>query len=173
MLVSFSTTFQNQGDAVQRALDAVATLPVRGLVTLGPALEASAFRAPDNAVLCARAPHQAVMQEAAAVVSHGGHGTVIRALANGVPLLVMPMGRDQNDNAVRVTARGAGESLDPKAAADTIREALARVVFEPSYRRAAQSLKAAIAAEMASSPIVSILEEVANARPFAQRSDAA
>jgi len=173
VLVSFSTTFQNQGDAVRRAIEAVANLPVRALVTLGPALEASAFRAPDNVVLCARAPHQAVMEQAAAAVSHGGHGTVIRALANGVPLLVMPMGRDQNDNATRVVARGAGESLDPRAAADQIREALSRVVFELSYRRAAQALKAAIAEEMANSPLLQVLEEVASARPFVQRDNAA
>lgn len=173
VLVSFSTTFQNQGSAVQRTLDALTTLPVRALVTLGPALDASEFRAPDNAILCAHAPHQAVMQESAAVVSHGGHGTVIRALANGVPLLVMPMGRDQNDNATRVVARGAGEKLDPAAASDAIRDALSRIVFEPSYRSAAQRLKAAIADEMANSPVLQILEEVASASPFEEHVNAA
>src|SRR5207248_8948080 len=60
-----------------------------------------------NVHVCASAPHSELLKQAAVVVTHAGHGTVIRALAAGVPLVCMPMGRDQNENAARVVFRGA------------------------------------------------------------------
>ena len=42
------------------------------------------------------------------VITHGGHGTVIRALAGGVPVMVVPISRDQPDNAARVVHHGVG-----------------------------------------------------------------
>jgi UDP:flavonoid glycosyltransferase YjiC (YdhE family) len=47
-------------------------------------------------MLLPSAPHDAVMKEVSIVVTHGGHGTASRALWHGLPLLVIPMGRDQN-----------------------------------------------------------------------------
>ena len=68
-----------------------------------------------NCVIVESAPHTIVMRDAALLVTHGGHGTVMRGLVNRVPMLVLPHGRDQNDNAVRITERGAGLSLMPDA----------------------------------------------------------
>ncbi len=68
------------------------------------------MHAPKNVTLLHSAPHDLVMKEASLVVTHGGHGTVSRALIHGLPLLVMPMGRDQNDNAMRVEATAPGLS---------------------------------------------------------------
>ena len=63
------------------------------------------------------------MARAALVVTHCGHGTVMRALSHGRPMLCLPMGRDQNDNAARVVARGAGLRLGADAAPPAIRSA--------------------------------------------------
>jgi UDP:flavonoid glycosyltransferase YjiC (YdhE family) len=106
------------------------------------------------------------MKSAAVVVSHGGHGTVIRALANGCPLLVQPMGRDQNDNAARVVARGAGLSLPPDAAVEDIRAALERLLRERPFTERAAVLGDAIRAEADASPILVLLEALGSrARP--------
>ena len=166
VLVSFSTTFQNQGALVQRTLDAVSGLPgVRALVTLGPALDGTDLRAPANAVLRRSAPHGAVLSGAAVAVTHAGHGTVLRALAQGVPLLCIPMGRDQDDNAARVAAHGAGLTLAPAvASAEDIRAALQWLLAEPGFRAAARRLGAAVAAEAASPAAVEELEALAAAR---------
>ncbi len=161
ILVSFSTTFQNQGAALQRVLDAARDLPARVLATVGPALVEAKFALGDNTRCVTRAPHAAVMQEASIVVCHGGHGTTIRALANDCAMLVLPMGRDQNDNAVRVVTRGAGLSLAPDSAVDDIRAALARLLAEPDFGAAAARLGEAIRAEAESSPIVELLERLA------------
>lgn len=167
VLISFSTTFQNQGAALQRALEAASVLPARVLVTVGPALDVARFTIGDNTRLVARAPHAAVMAEAAAVCCHGGHGTVIRALASGCPLLVLPMGRDQNDNAARVVAKGAGLSLSQDSGVAEIRAALQRLLDEPGFTEGAERLRRAIHAEIAASPILGLLEVVTERREAA------
>ena len=116
MLVALSSTFQDQRRCLQRIVDALGTLPVRGIVTTGPALDPDALTAPANVTVVAAAPHSEVLRHAAAVVTHGGHGTVVRALAAGVPMVILPHGRDQADNATRVTTRGAGLAVKRTAA---------------------------------------------------------
>ncbi|MBS0558945.1 MAG: glycosyltransferase family 1 protein [Proteobacteria bacterium] len=162
VLVSMSSTFQNQGAPMQRVLDALAPLPVRVLATLGPALaSAGALRVPDNAVAVAAAPHDAVMPHAAAVVTHCGHGTVMRALALGKPMLCLPMGRDQNDNAARVALRGAGLRLAPTDTVETICAAMRRLLDEPHFAEAARTLGQAIAAAEPAHALVDELEALA------------
>lgn len=121
---------------------------VRGLVTVGPALDPAAFPAPANVVVRPSVAHAQVFPEASVVVTHAGHGTVIRALNCGVPLLCMPMGRDQRDDTARVVARGAGLRLSPNASALGIREALRRLLEQPSYREGARRLARTIAADV-------------------------
>ena len=161
VLASFSTTFQNHAGVLQRVIDAAADLPVRLLVTLGGSIEADELRPAGNGRLLAAAPHDAVMPQAAVVVTHGGHGTVVRALTHGRPLLAIPHGRDQNDNAVRVTERGAGLALPPDADVAAIRAALQRLLEEPAFAAAAARLGAAVADEAARPTVVEALEELA------------
>jgi len=59
-------------------------------------------------------PFSQVLPRAAAVVHHGGIGTVAQALAAGTPQLIMPMSHDQPDNAARVARLGVGSILGPK-----------------------------------------------------------
>ena len=98
--------------APQRRIIAVLSgLPVRRLVTLGPAMRDEIFALPPNvrAELCR--PHLLAFPHADLVITHGGHGTVITALSFGVPVVCVPMGRDQCDNAARVVWRGAAHAL--------------------------------------------------------------
>jgi MGT family glycosyltransferase len=159
--VGFSTTFQGHIGILQRVVDAIGSLPVRGIVTLGDTILPDEVKAPANVRLLHSAPHDALMRVASIVVTHGGHGTVSRALMAQKPMLVIPHGRDQNDNAARVTWRGAGLMLMPDAQTDAIREALNRLLTEQSFAADAQKLGGAIAAEAAQSPLVSLLESYA------------
>lgn len=161
VLVGFSTSFQNHIGVLQRLIDAAADLPVRLVVTLGDTIDSSELRPAANARLVHSAPHDAVMREAAIVVTHGGHGTVSRALVNRRPMLVVPHGRDQNDNAVRVTERGAGLSLPPGATTAELRAALVRLLTEPRFAAAAEWLGAQVHHEATESPVVELLEEMA------------
>jgi len=158
VLAGFSTTFQNHAAVLQRVIDAASDLPVRLLVTLGGSIGAEALRPAANCRIATNAAHDAVMRSAALVVTHGGHGTVTRALKHHRPMVVIPLGRDQNDNAVRVTERGAGLSLAPTASVAEIHVAMRRVLNEPSFARAARKLGSAVADEAATSPVVEVLE---------------
>lgn len=161
VLVALSTTFQDQAGVIQRILDACAPLPVRVVATLGPALAGAELRAPGNAVVLEGASHDAIMREAALVVTHCGHGTVMRALAHGLPMLCLPMGRDQNDNAVRVTERGAGLRLASHADAADLRAAISRLFAEAGFAEAAAALGRATARADEPHTLVEALEALA------------
>ncbi|KRC59421.1 glycosyl transferase [Agromyces sp. Root81] len=158
VLVAMSSTFQNHVECLQRITDALGELPVRGVVTTGPALRPDAIRAPANVSVVASAPHRLVMQEASVVVTHGGHGTVIKALAAGLPLVILHHGRDQADNAVRVTARGAGIAVPRRAPSRRIAAAVAEVLGDDRYRQAAAKLGEAVARDAAGTALVDELE---------------
>lgn len=160
--VSFSTTFQNHAGVLQKVIDALAELPVRVLVTLGGSISKSDLQPGGNCVLVESAPHSLVMKDAAVVINHGGHGTVMRALLSRVPMLVIPHGRDQNDNAVRVTERGAGLSLPPEASMEEMRSACQRLLNNPTFRAAARWLGDRVAAEAEHSTVAQELEAVAS-----------
>jgi MGT family glycosyltransferase len=147
VLVGMSSTFMDHAEVLQRAATALGSLPVRGLVTTGPSIPSDAIGAPPNVTVVERAPHREVLRHAAAVVTHAGHGTVIKSLAAGVPVVAMPLGRDQLDNAARVVHHGAGLRLKPKASTDAIARAVRRVIDEPSFRANAGRLADAIAVE--------------------------
>ncbi|MDB4972229.1 MAG: rebG 2 [Myxococcaceae bacterium] len=160
VLVALSSTYQRQSECLQRIVDGLGRLPVRGLVTTGPALDPSTIRARANVRVVSSAPHSAVLRQAAAVVTHGGHGTVIRSLAAGVPLAILPHGRDQADNAARVTSRGAGLSLPRAASPKRIAHAVTRLLDDASYRTAARRLGDDIVREAASGLLIAELEEL-------------
>jgi MGT family glycosyltransferase len=161
VLVGFSTTFQNQRDTLGRVIEALGTLDVRAVVTAGPSIDTATLPAAANVHVCASAPHSQLLKDASLAITHAGHGTVIRALAAGVPLVCMPMGRDQNDNAARVEVRGAGLRLTPGASAEKIRQAVRQVLAQPQYRERAQRLGQSIVADARASKAVPELERVA------------
>jgi MGT family glycosyltransferase len=169
ILVAFSTSFQDHVGVLQRTIDAMTGLPVRAVVTLGDTISATELSGPENIHLVHSASHGAIMREAKVVVTHGGHGTVMRALLHRLPMLIIPHGRDQNDNAVRVTQRGAGLSLSASASTVEIRAALSRLLSEPSFPASAATLGEAVALDVAQSPIVRELEGLAGQcpQPFA------
>ena len=162
VLVGFSTTFQNQIDVLQRVIAALGELDVRAVVTTGPAVDVVSLPSAPNVHVCASAPHSQLLKEAAAVVTHAGHGTVIRAIAAGVPVVCMPMGRDQNENAARVVFHGAGVRVKPTASAAKIRQAVRDVLESSRHRECARRLGEAVAKDARDSRAVSVLEAIAN-----------
>jgi MGT family glycosyltransferase len=163
-LVSFSTTNQDQADVVQRTVNAIGRMEMEAVATLGPALRDIDLHAPPNVVLLPSAPHDAVLKQVSLVVTHGGHGTVSRALLNGVPLLVMPMGRDQGDIAARVEACGAGLALASTATETEIAAAISRLSQEPQFRAAARRLADVMSAEVGKASLVGEMEDMVRAR---------
>jgi MGT family glycosyltransferase len=143
VLVSFSTTYMRHEDALRRTFEALNGIDAFAVCTLGHAFSRERIPAFPNVSVYDWLPHDAILPHAAAVVTHAGHSTVMAALAH-VPLVCMPMGRDQDTNAERVGAVGAGITLSPAAAPAEIGAAIKNVLTNPSYRDAASRLAAQI-----------------------------
>ncbi len=140
VLVSFSTTYQAQDDLAARCIRALSTLPVNGIVTLGPALDRERLPRADNVRVVTSASHDALLPRCALMICHAGHGTAARALTYGVPLVCLPTGRDQPENAARIAWAGAGLRLRPGASDKQIRKAVTTVLSNTAYREAARAL---------------------------------
>jgi UDP:flavonoid glycosyltransferase YjiC (YdhE family) len=111
VLVAASTSQDPEGRLVRTALEALADEPVRVVATMNREGGASAVPAPDNAVVVDWLSYSQVMARASLVICHGGHGTVARALADGVPVLVCPAIGDMAETGARVTWAGVGLML--------------------------------------------------------------
>jgi UDP:flavonoid glycosyltransferase YjiC (YdhE family) len=157
VLVSLSTLEQGQARLMERILAALGSLPVRGLVTLGPALAPSRFTAPPNVVLETFVSHGSVLPRAAAIVTQCGLGTVMKAIAHGVPLVGIPLVGDQADNAARIEALGAGVRLPSDAEPARIRHAIEQVLTDRAFRLRAQCVASRIAGE---DPVKAAVDEI-------------
>lgn len=140
VLVSFSTGFeQRSADKLQRTLDALAPLPVHVVATTGAIVEPGELTVPDNAAVLSFAAHDPIIQRAALVVTHGGHGTAMRSLLHGVPMILMPgLAHDQAVVAATIEEWGAGKALPGDADVLTIRAAARDILSAPTYRQNAR-----------------------------------
>jgi UDP:flavonoid glycosyltransferase YjiC (YdhE family) len=112
LLLSLSTYhYPGMAGVWQRALDAVADLPVRVVATTGPAVDPGRLRIGGNVEVRGWAPHSEVMPTVSAVVGHGGHATTMLALAHGLPVLVIPLFRYADQPMVGKAVRDAGAGL--------------------------------------------------------------
>jgi UDP:flavonoid glycosyltransferase YjiC (YdhE family) len=151
------------GDLFARVISALRALPVEMIVTVGPDFDpAELGPQPANVRVERWIPQQELLPRCDVVVSHGGSGSVIGALAHGVPLVILPIGADQLLNAARCAALGVGRVLDPLTATRRdIHEAVSAVLAEPSYRRAAREIAEESAALPDASYAVGLLELLA------------
>jgi UDP:flavonoid glycosyltransferase YjiC (YdhE family) len=146
LLLSFSTTVMHgQITLIQRVCDALADQALEAVLTLGPAVSAESIDVPPNVEPVLYADHDRLLAHTDAVITHGGLGTTLRALAHGKPLLLLPLGRDQAFNAKRVVELGAGLHLGVDSTPDDIASALLELLDRPAFTNAAEDAAAAIA----------------------------
>jgi UDP:flavonoid glycosyltransferase YjiC (YdhE family) len=108
-LVACSSEFQDDGAIAAAALEGMAERWQLVLTTAG--VDPASLPARGDAVLARYLPHGPLLERAAVVVCHGGMGIAQKALAHGVPVCVVPWGRDQLDVAAHVVHAGAGTRL--------------------------------------------------------------
>jgi UDP:flavonoid glycosyltransferase YjiC (YdhE family) len=143
VLVSLSTTaFNGQEAFLQKALNALADLPVEVILTTGPAIDPASIQAPENVTVHGYLPHKDVMPDCAAVLGHGGHATTMLALAHGLPLVIAPMHPllDQRMVGKVVEDAGAGLLIKPSASAAEIVSAVKSIVNVPAFGTAASAV---------------------------------
>lgn len=137
VVVSLGTTPMDEAPVLQRVLDALGGAPVRVVATVGDHLDPGGFRVPANGHVIRTVSHAAMLPWASAVLSHAGLGTVLAALAHGLPQVCLPLGREQPQNAAGVERIGAGVSLAPTASAAEIVAAVTTSLGDLERRAAA------------------------------------
>lgn len=132
---SVAATFPPAASVYASALDAVAELPARGLLTTG-GHDLELGDVPANVHVERWVAEADVLAHASAAVGHGGAGTTLSAFAAGCPLVVVPLFGDQPANAVRVAVAGAGV-VSPL---EGIRAGLELVLENDRYREASRRI---------------------------------
>ena len=137
---------------------AVARLGVRAVLLIGSFEQNRPDGLSRDVLVVERAPHQLLFPRASAIVIHGGIGTTGQALRSGRPVLVVPHGHDQFDNAHRITKLGVARTLHPtRYRAPRVARELARVLND-DYRTRAASVAALVRAEGGAAAAAEALE---------------
>ena len=141
VLVAPSTAQDPELRLVRTALRALADEPVSVVATMNRLDPEPLPAAPANAVVVDWLSYSQVMPRASLVVCHGGHGTVARALAAGVPVLCCPHVGDMAENSARVAWAGAGLMLPWRLlGTGPLRVSVRRVLGDPSFSERANEL---------------------------------
>jgi UDP:flavonoid glycosyltransferase YjiC (YdhE family) len=158
--LTLGTVFHRRHPGVlESALDAISALPVNVVVTVGPDVDPASFGTRPRHVLIERyLPHAALLPLCDVVVSQGGAGILLGALAHGLPQLVLPQGADQFVNADAAVRAGAALTLDREdATGPAIAEAVTRLLEERQFRDAAAKVRDEIAAMPVADSIIATL----------------
>ncbi len=161
---TLGTVFNHEsGDLFSRVLAGLRELPVNLLVTVGREIDPATLGLQPAHVRIERfVPQAKILPHVDLVVSHGGSGSVLGALAHGRPMVVLPIGADQPLNAERISALGVGRSLDAiRATPDDIRESATSVLADATYRESAGRLADEIAGLSSPDVAVDLLERLA------------
>jgi MGT family glycosyltransferase len=147
------------------ALQGLAEAPVRVVVTTGIHRDPDRLglgRVPANARVEQWIAHRHLLPRADVVVTTGGAGTVLGALAAGLPLVVVPTAWDQPENAWRVVESGAGVRVAPRHCTPArIRASVERVLGDPSFRENARRLGRELATHRGAAEGAELLERLA------------
>lgn len=145
--VTLGTVF-NSIDLFRDLLDSFAPLPCDVLMTVGETVDPAVLgQIPANAEVARYIPQREILPRASVVVSHGGSGSTLGALAHGCPIVFVPQGADQFENALATAEAGAGVVVTPdRQSVPNLREALRTVLLDRRYAERAEDVAREIAA---------------------------
>jgi len=166
--VSLGTVFSERRglEIFPRLLAGLRNVDAEIVLTVGRDLDAAAFgpQAP-HIHIETYLPLGALLPRCSLVLFHGGSGTLAHVVANGLPMVILPFGADQPDNATRCAELGASRTLDAEhLTPEHIREVVLDVLHTPSYRQAAERLRDEFDALPGPAYAVELLERLAKER---------
>ncbi|KRE95204.1 hypothetical protein ASG76_05905 [Nocardioides sp. Soil774] len=152
-------TVQNQSPVLPLVASALATMPIRLLVAVGPDGDAHQLSGlPDNVRIEKWVDQAEIIDQCALVVSHAGSGTFLGALAAGRPQLCLPMAADQFRNAAGGKRVGAVLVLEPDdVSPESVVQAATRLLTEESFLLQARAVSTEIAEMPSPSEVVEVL----------------
>ena len=142
VVVAPSTSQDPERELVRAALAGLAGESVRVVATYNNHLPSEPIDVPANAVLTPWLSYSQAMAAADLVICHGGHGTLVRSFAEGVPVLACPAVGDMGENGARAGWSGAGLALPRRLLSPRgIRLAAARILGDDGYRARAAEMQ--------------------------------
>jgi UDP:flavonoid glycosyltransferase YjiC (YdhE family) len=142
VLVAPSTSQDPEHRLLRATLEGLAGEPVRVLATTNRRPPERAIDVPANARLVDWVSYARTMPRCAAVVCHAGHGTVVRALACGTPVVACPHAGDMAENAARLRWAGLGVSLPRRFHTPRgVRLAVRRLLADAGYAQRAGEVR--------------------------------
>lgn len=158
VLVAPSTSQDPEHRLLRSALEGLADLPVRVLATWNRRVPDPPVAVPGNARLVEWVSYARTMPHCDLVVCHAGHGTVVRSLASGAPVVACPVAGDMGENAARVEWAGVGVRLPrrwctPRGVAAAVERALVNPLLVPRARALAAWAAACDVAERAAGEV--------------------
>ena len=142
ILVAPSTSQDPDHRMLRAALEGLAGEPVRVLATTNRRPPATPLPTPANARIVDWISYERSMPGCAAVICHAGHGTVVRSLACGVPVIGCPAAGDMAENAARLSWSGTGISLPRRLVTPRgVRLAVRKLLADPGYAQRARELR--------------------------------
>jgi UDP:flavonoid glycosyltransferase YjiC (YdhE family) len=164
VVASLSTSHQEQEALLQRLCNALSDLDVEALVTTGRAIAPATLIAGPNVTVVRHVAHEAVLRETDLLITHAGHGTAMAGATFGVPMLCLPMGRDQPMIAERVVDLGLGLRLPADAAEPKLRDTILALLGDASVKDASRRFARQVAGE-SNAELAAELVEAAMLRP--------
>ena len=153
-----SSAVFDAGTFYQESVAAVKRLGCRAVLLVGANTVAGPL--PAGTVACAYAPYSKILPRAACVVHQGGIGTCGQTLAAGRPMLVMPYGFDQPDNAARLRRLGVARTIGRKEyTARRAASELDRLLTDSDYSKKAAEAARVVAGEHAVKAACDAIEE--------------
>jgi UDP:flavonoid glycosyltransferase YjiC (YdhE family) len=169
VLVAPSTAQDPEHRLLRAAVAGLGREPVRVLATWNRKPLADAVHAAANTRLVEWVSYSRTMPRCALVVCHAGHGTMVRALASGCPVLAVPHSGDMAENAARADWAGAGIRLPWRLLAPaTVRLAARRALAEPAITARARELGAWAATHDGTSRAADLVEKLARGQAVAE-----
>ncbi|MCW3016743.1 MAG: hypothetical protein JWO02_3835 [Solirubrobacterales bacterium] len=167
VLVAPSTAQDKTHRLLRAAIAGLADLPVRVLVTTNRrALTDPVPELGANTRLVDWVSYARTMPHCDVVVTHVGHGTMVRALASGCAVVAVPAAGDMNENAARVSWAGAGVRLPRRLCTPAaVRLAVGRALEQPGLRERARELRAWIDTADSGARGVALIEALARDTP--------
>ncbi len=144
--VSLGTVFNNKPNVFRKIIDALDGPEYQAVISAGGAYQAlSRGRIPQNVLLFKNVPQIELLPKVDLVIGHGGNNSTNETLAAGKPLIVIPIGGEQADNASRVEFLGAGRRMNIEQLDKTkIRQGIEEIRSHPSFLERVAVIKQAM-----------------------------
>lgn len=159
-------TVSDRPELLRAIIDGVAGEPFTLVLTTGPLRDPAAFEPlPANVYAATYISHSQLLPRCDAIITHAGAGTLIAAVNEGLPMVLVPLFGDQLWNAERAAATGAGILLDPaQLTPDSIRAATHSVITNRRYRERVHALQTEIGAFPAHNQAIEWIEQIARTK---------